>query len=211
MRGRADDNVLRSTGIESMSEDRSAIKYFIVNDSRKKAGCLIGEIRRSRVPYQEIFLLCGNPTTYRCMMSTEQYPKIYLYRRIVQAKLFIDAHYAEAIDLDNIAGEACFSKFHFIRQFRKIYGSTPHRYLISVRINKAMQLLRADTPVSDTCYAVGFESLSSFSGLFKKLVGTTPSSYLLQQQQLKALMLSAPLKFIPGCHVQKQPAAKEQF
>lgn len=52
------------------------------------------------------------------------YPKLYLYRRLVQAKLSIDAHYAEAIDLDNIAGEAAFSKYHFIRLFGRIYGHT---------------------------------------------------------------------------------------
>jgi hypothetical protein len=39
-------------------------------------------------------------------MTADEYPKVYLYRRIVHAKLFIDSHYAGAIDLDNIAGEA---------------------------------------------------------------------------------------------------------
>ncbi len=38
----------------------------------------------------------------------EQYEKIYLYKRIVQAKLFIDDHYAENIDLNNIADQAHF-------------------------------------------------------------------------------------------------------
>jgi len=34
---------------------------------------------------------------------TQEYPKVYLYRRIVQAKLFIDANYADEIDLNNIS------------------------------------------------------------------------------------------------------------
>ena len=75
-------------------------------------------------------------------MTTEQYPKVYLYRRIVQAKLFIDNNYAENIDLDNISDEAYFSKFHFIRLFKNIYGKTPHQYLIFVRIEKAIELLK---------------------------------------------------------------------
>jgi AraC-like DNA-binding protein len=132
-------------------------------------------------------------------MTTGQYPKVYLYRRIVQAKLFIDNNYAEDIDLDNIADEAYFSKFHFIRLFKKIYGKTPHQYLIVVRIEKAMQLLRTNQPVSDVCYAVGFESLSSFSGLFKRVVGVTPSAFLTQQQQIKIQISKTPLKFVPGC------------
>ena len=132
-------------------------------------------------------------------MTTEQYPKVYLYRRIVQAKLFIDSCYADKIDLDNISDEAYFSKFHFIRLFKQIYGKTPHQYLTSVRIEKAIQLLRTDKPVSAVCYSVGFESLSSFSGLFKRIVGITPSAFVMQQQHLKTQILKAPLKFVPGC------------
>jgi AraC-like DNA-binding protein len=136
-------------------------------------------------------------------MISEQYPKIYLYRRLVQAKLFIDAHYAESIDLENIADEAYFSKFHFIRLFKNIYRRTPHQYLIFVRIEKAMELLKAGAPVSEVCYAVGFESLGSFSALFKRMVGITPSTYSIQQQEIKAQIVQAPLSFIPGCFAEK--------
>lgn len=136
-------------------------------------------------------------------MINELYPKIYLYRRLVQAKLFIDAHYADNIDLSNIADEACFSKFHFIRQFKNIYRKTPHQYLIFIRIEKALELLKAGIPVSEVCYTVGFESLSSFSGLFKRIVGITPSAYLVQQQIIKAQIVKSPLIFIPGCFAEK--------
>ncbi len=44
-------------------------------------------------------------------MINEQYPKIFFYRRLVQAKLFIDAHYADKIDLGNIADEAYLPNF----------------------------------------------------------------------------------------------------
>ncbi len=142
-------------------------------------------------------------------MTMEQYPKVYLYRRIVEAKLFIDSHYADNIDLDNIADEAYFSKFHFIRQFKKIYGKTPHQYLTVVRVEKAMQLLRTDLAVSDVCYSVGFESPSSFSGLFKRIVGLTPSAYLTQQQQIKSQILKTPLNFVPGCFADKNGWTKK--
>jgi AraC-like DNA-binding protein len=142
-------------------------------------------------------------------MTTDQYPKVYLYRRIVQAKLFIDNHYSDNIDLGNISDEAYFSKFHFIRLFKKIYGKTPHQYLTSVRIGKAMELLKANIPVSDVCYAVGFESLSSFSGLFKRIVAVTPSIYLEQQQRIKAQVIKSPLTFIPGCFAEKNGWTKK--
>jgi len=136
-------------------------------------------------------------------MSAEAYPRIFLYRRLVQAKLFIDASYAEAIDLNNIADEACFSKYHFIRQFKTIYHKTPHQYLIHVRIKKAKELLDAGTPVTETCYAVGFQSLSSFSGLFKKVYGISPSEYASRQRERKIQISKSPLSFIPACFAGK--------
>ena len=94
-------------------------------------------------------------------MTAEQYLNVYLYRRIVQAKLFIDANYAENIDLDNISIEAYFSKFHFIRLFKNAYGKTPHQYLTTVRIDRAKQMLKLGKMVSFTCYSLVFESLGS--------------------------------------------------
>ena len=133
----------------------------------------------------------------------EHYPKIFLYRRLVQAKLFIDEHFCENIDLANIADEAYFSKFHFIRQFKSIYHKTPHQYLVSIRLEKAKELLRTGTPVSDVCYTVGFESLGSFSSLFKRVYQITPSAFLKQQLLLAARVKESPLSFIPACYAEK--------
>src|SRR5438105_4819401 len=108
----------------------------------------------------------------------EQYfPKEYLYQQVIRAKQFIDAHFAGNIILNDMAGEAFYSKFHFIRLFKSIYGQTPHQYLTTVRINKAKQLLKAGIPVTEVCFSVGFDSASSFTGLFKKVTGVMPSSY----------------------------------
>jgi AraC-like DNA-binding protein len=129
----------------------------------------------------------------------EAYPKIYLYRRIVQSKLYIDNHFAENIELNHIADKAFFSKFHFIRLFTKIYGLTPHQYLVFVRLEKAKQLLAKGIPVTAVSWSVGFDSASSFTGLFKRSVGLTPSEYQRQQLKIKQAILNTPLKFIPHC------------
>ncbi len=133
-------------------------------------------------------------------MISETYPKIYLYRRIVQAKLFIDTYYAEKIDLNNIADEAYFSKFHFIRLFKSIYGKTPHQYLTAVRIEKAQLLLQQDMPVRDVCFLVGYTSTTTFSGLFTKITGQTPSEFLHASRQRKMDIQAEPLNFVPGCY-----------
>ena len=136
-------------------------------------------------------------------MMAEQYPKIYLYKRIVQAKLFIDSDYPHKIDLGNISNEACFSKFHFIRLFKCIYGKTPYQYLSQVRIEKAKYFLRLDYAVSDCCFQVGFNSITSFTGLFKKCEGKTPSEYQRQHKIREEKIKAKPLHFIPNCFAEQ--------
>jgi AraC-like DNA-binding protein len=132
-------------------------------------------------------------------MQEDAYPKVYLYRRIVQGKLFIDTHFSEAINLETISEEAFLSKFHFIRLFKKAYGKTPHQYLTGVRIEHAKQLLRGNMLIAEVCVAVGFDSIGSFTTLFKKLTGTTPSAYQLRQEVVRKEIIRMPLKFVPHC------------
>ncbi len=146
------------------------------------------------------------------MVNPQTHPKLDFYRRIVQAKLFIDTYYSENIELFNIADEAYYSKFHFIRQFKKTYQQTPHQYLMSVRITQAMELLAAGTPVAAACQSVGFEELSSFSRLFKKRTGMNPSAYQNQQQNLRKQIAEAPLIVVPHCFAYQYGwVEKEQF
>lgn len=117
-------------------------------------------------------------TYYSCQVQRIRgafYPKSDLCERIVRAKQFMDRHHADSPDLNAICAEACLSKYHFIRLFRRLYGRTPHQYLCELRIAKAKALIGAGMTVRDTCAAVGYDSVTSFSSLFKKTVGTAPS------------------------------------
>lgn len=134
----------------------------------------------------------------------ELYPRQYLYMRTVRAKLYIDANFASDIDLSKIADEACFSKFHFVRLFKSIYGRTPHQYLTHVRIERAKEYLAAGETVAYACFKVGFDSISSFTGLFKRRVGQTPHQYQLERLEFKEAVAAKPLKYIPGCFAEKK-------
>ena len=108
----------------------------------------------------------------------------YLYVRIRQSKLFIDNHFNQNIDLAQISESAQFSKYHFLRNFKRVYGLTPRQYLRDVRMQAAKKLLKTKLSVSEVCYSVGYDSLSTFSRAFKKGTGMSPMAY---QQQNKAI------------------------
>ncbi len=137
------------------------------------------------------------------MKQTNPFPGAYLYRRVVQAKIFIEENFHEPIDLDQIADVASFSKYHFIRLFNSVYKKTPHQYLRDVRIENARKLLQHLKPVEEVCFAVGFDSVSSFTTLFKTINGCSPANYRLKQQQRKTDVSLQPLKYIPNCFLQR--------
>ncbi|MGD8426737.1 MAG: AraC family transcriptional regulator [Balneolaceae bacterium] len=136
-------------------------------------------------------------------MNSSEYPNAYRYRRIVQAKRFIDEHFAEDIDLGLISDEAHFSKFHFLRLFKNAYGKTPNRYLIECRIKYACKLLQGDRlSVSEVCFEVGFESIGSFSSLFKRELKSSPAQYRRESHEKKERVAVKPKSVVPSCFVQ---------
>jgi AraC-like DNA-binding protein len=106
----------------------------------------------------------------------------------------MDLHFAEPIDLDRLAAQAGFSKFHFARAFKGAFGETPANYLTRRRVERAKDLLRsANLTVTEVCMLVGFASLGSFSSRFSEMVGMSPNSF----QRASAARGGVPP--IPGC------------
>ena len=99
-------------------------------------------------------------------------------RRMLRARDAMDRAYAQPLDLQALARIAHSSPAHFGRQFREVFGETPHRYLQRRRIERAMDLLReTDTTVTGIALDVGFISLGTFSRTFNTIVGQSPSAY----------------------------------
>lgn len=130
-------------------------------------------------------------------MNKASIPGIYLYKQVVDAKLFIDSHFSEKIDLELIANEACFSKFHFHRVFKECYNKTPLQYLTQVRIKEAKRLLAEEIPTGEVCFLVGFDSVSSFIKLFRRHEGETPARYAQTIRSQRAREAAAPVNCIP--------------
>jgi AraC family transcriptional regulator len=91
---------------------------------------------------------------------------------------YIEEHLAEQISLTNLAGLVSLSPYHFCRAFRQSFGTPPHRYHSSHRIERAKTLLvESASPVTEIGLAVGFGETSSFTAAFRKATGQTPTAY----------------------------------
>ena len=81
----------------------------------------------------------------------------------------------EPIELEDAAGEAGLSPFHFLRLFSSVLGVSPHQYLVRSRLRHAARLLADDErPVTDVAYDVGFGDLSNFVRTFHRAAGVSP-------------------------------------
>ena len=101
---------------------------------------------------------------------------------VISVRNYIDNNYEKNLNLDLLSRFRFVSKFHLLRLFKRYYGLTPRQYLIDKRIEKSKEKLKNGMSVTETCFAVGFESLGSFSTLFKTKTGKSPSKF--QNKQL---------------------------
>lgn len=96
---------------------------------------------------------------------------------VIGLRNYMDVNYGEKLNLDLFSSIRFVSKYHLLRLFKKYYGQTPNQYLMSKRIEMSKQRIKSGSTISDACYDVGFESLSSFSTLFKRKTGFSPSEF----------------------------------
>jgi AraC-like DNA-binding protein len=99
-------------------------------------------------------------------------------RHLLRARDLADRRYAEPLDVPELARAARLSAAHFSREFARAFGETPHRYLLTRRLERAAALLRTtDRSVADICMTVGLRSVGSFTTSFGRMYGLSPTAY----------------------------------
>lgn len=98
---------------------------------------------------------------------------------VVKAMIsFIRSHYAEGVQLEDIARAGSVSKSTCSRLFKRYTGRSPVSYLIDYRLEVAAGLLRSGgEPVASVAQACGFGQQSYFARMFQRAYGTTPLAY----------------------------------
>jgi len=100
-------------------------------------------------------------------------------RRLDQSLAFMHSNFDNnKLNGFDMADAIHLSKYHFVRLFKRKFGTTPYQYLTGIRIEAAKKLLRSSPfSISYIVIETGFLNRSSFSRLFKNCVGMTSSAY----------------------------------
>ena len=92
---------------------------------------------------------------------------------------FFHEHINSEFSLEEVAGFADMSKYHFARVFKQETGKTPYQFFIDLKIQKAADMLKTGKfNVTDVCFMLGFKSHSHFTRVFSRKVGMAPSDFL---------------------------------
>jgi AraC family L-rhamnose operon transcriptional activator RhaR len=98
--------------------------------------------------------------------------------RLAQVLNYLRHNCTQPIDLDDVAWRFGYAPRTFRRVFRDATSTTPHGYLVKLRLAHAMRALRAsDDSVTEIAFAAGFNDPNYFSYAFRKLIGVSPSQY----------------------------------
>ncbi len=92
---------------------------------------------------------------------------------------FIESHLADDVPLLTLANHAHISPFHFARLFRQTVGLPPHQFVVRLRVQRAIGLLRSrQMPLAQIAVACGFHDQPHFIRAFRGITGTIPSQYV---------------------------------
>ena len=90
---------------------------------------------------------------------------------------YLEAHYHEAVSLEELAAVVGRHPRHLIEAFRRAYGVPPHTYLLQRRVREAKRLLLVDAPLAELALQLGFYDQAHFNGTFKRFTGVTPGRF----------------------------------
>lgn len=96
-------------------------------------------------------------------------------RRVME---YLTAHLDEDLTIERLAAVACVSPFHFIRMFKMSVGVPPHRYVSSLRLQRAKEMLTIrGIPLIDIAARSRFSSQPNFSRAFRRATGMSPGAF----------------------------------
>jgi AraC-like DNA-binding protein len=134
---------------------------------------------RQLMELMDIFHLLATSNEFNLLNDREVSMQFFLKDKIRMGAIYeyIDANYNRKPDVNIVADKVHLTPPAFCRYFKRQTNMTFTDFVNQYRIDMAKNLLMQDKNITETCYAVGFESLSYFNKLFNKITGENPSEF----------------------------------
>lgn len=146
---------------------------------------LIDETMRKQPFFEKlcIYKLLSLLTLLDRAIACDNHPERENFERIATAIQHMNRDYNSKFTLHDYASLCNMSKYHFLRVFERIVGSTPLEYRNNIRMLHAVDLLlEKKLSIEEIGNMVGYSSASYFSSAFKQKYGLSPKQY--QKQAL---------------------------
>lgn len=184
---RPSERLLRPERLRNLLEDGEATgrrRWQVTEDGLKRLSPLLAALGRearsddplSDVMAESLFVqLAVELCRQRFAVDGAELPPS---ARLGHLLAYLRHHCTEDVDLEGLAERFGYSPRTFQRAFRDATATTPHSYLVQLRIGRAMWALRTTgDSVTDVAFACGFHDSNYFSSCFSKLTGFSPSEY----------------------------------
>lgn len=103
---------------------------------------------------------------------------------IPEALVYIDAHYNENINMDDVAKKVNVSYHYFSKLFKQQTGKSFTDYLTDLRIEKSLEMLRAtQRSIKEISLEIGYNDPNYYCKIFKKMTGVTPTEYRVSSEK----------------------------
>jgi AraC-like DNA-binding protein len=106
------------------------------------------------------------------------------------ARDYLETHFAGRPTLDEVAHESGVDKFTLLRHFKRALHTTPHAYLVRLRLANARQLLARGLPPAEAATATGFADQAHLTRWFHRVHGITPAAYAREARRAWAVPIS---------------------
>ena len=96
---------------------------------------------------------------------------------VERARQFLHAERDRTVHSSELESLTGLTRYELARQFRQLFGTSPHRYHLMRRVDKARNLIDADRALSEAAQEAGFADQAHFTRTFKSEFGVTPGKY----------------------------------
>ena len=119
-------------------------------------------------------LACGTPQKEKSRLSESGEVSENVINEIIT---WTEQNYHRPLSLDEVSGRFGYTKNYFCDMFKSKTGITYLKYLNTLRISNACNMIKTGIPINRVSHLCGFETDSYFIQLFKKTIGVTPKQY----------------------------------